>query len=931
MSTRPERHLVAALLAAALVAGCGGDPSNPTPPGAPASLAIHAGNGQSAAAGSPVAVNPTVVLRDAQGQAVSGKLVTFAVESGGGTIGVAGLYTDQDGRASPGQWTLGVTVGTQTLSATYTGLPKVTFSATATAGGQEETLLTQTVPTSGGTLTVNRPGSALNGAALKLEGGALAAGGTITLSEASTAGLSIPSGMTVVGPALGIVAPAGRLQAAATVRLPMTPMAGKVMMVGFADPATGQVTVLPTLRQEAGAITALLPSLNGGSISAGQRSGALHSTARMADPQSLTFMLAINEELLDKDFDSGYRPGVDDWDFPRMAIADLAFLKRPDEASQPFAVVDDGMVTTSIWYYVNRRKQGAPQLNGSTQLFAQQPLSSRYGIRWAALAEQDVPRLTQTGGLMITEWDEWVTDDRGRFQWLQFQGIKGLLLTTFNRPVPVVLIDTDDPDEFNAESHPMAIAYRTVGNTLYLAWPGSPGTAITVQFTEQGMTPFLLPNKNGTATMVNAIGGIHYVNVIDDAKLASQWSRVANQTIGDAEGWPVPELHWEKAALDTAKVYLLDEMQHWWQCAQCPEKVPTPAQLPSTASHVQRFKAVDIGDGGGTPELSQGFSSVRLSAEDTFDDDERLDRKGFVIFHPVEADSWAGTAIGWLDWRTVAYRKLELKPSVDEITFSKDTTITLSVTPSETPPAGTRFRWLLRTADSQDSVETTVASHTRDLEADTEGWLIFSALEGTHKRPIARDSIEIGGSEAIPYWRFQTALDVDDLFGDDDEGSGDEADMIKRMIAAPGAAMLAIENDVLQLRVRRSGVWPMEAPGPYNASTEWRMILGPASPQNHALGPFFAAWSTSSWSQTSTSLDAGTITSQSILGTTSYSVKDAGNQTGPAGGVRATATRSGTAMTGQISFWIWWVDGETGEVQGGPEAFRIAFTAVRMK
>jgi hypothetical protein len=124
---------------------------------------------------------------------------------------------------------------------------------------------------------------------------------------------------------------------------------------------------------------------------------------------------------------------------------------------------------------------------------------------------------------------------------------------------------------------------------VYITTPMEAGREIAVKFSEQGgMEPFDLRLKNGLLVNIKAIAGVHYVNVIDDAKLAAQWTRVANGTIGDAEGWPTPELHWEKDKLDTAKVYLLDELQHWWECAQCPDLVPRPDQLPASASHVQR-------------------------------------------------------------------------------------------------------------------------------------------------------------------------------------------------------------------------------------------------------------------------------------------------------------------------------------------------------
>ncbi len=935
LSSSPGRDSLLGLLALA-AAACGGDSStNPDPGGDPASVAIHVGNNQSAAVGTAVAVDPAVVVKDADGNTLQGVRVSFAVESGGGSVVSATASTSQNGVASSGRWTLGPTSGAQTLSATVAGLPKVTFSATATSGGGSgQEILTQTITTGGGTISINRPGSQLNGVRLQFDAGALGAAAVVTITEESLAGYNLSAGMTALTPGIGVSSTAGRLDAGVSIRFPATPQTGKILMVGYADPVSKRVTAIPTLKQDATSITALVPSLDASGTAGVQIAGSLMSGSRMDEPKSLMFLLAINEELLNRDFDTGFRPGADDWDFPRMAIADLAFLKRPGQASMPFAAVDDGMVTTSLWYFVNRRAASG-SLHGSMQLLPQQPLSSRYGIRWAALAEKDVPPISQTGGLLIREWNDWATDDRGRFQWLQFQGIKAMMLTTFNRPVPVVLLETDNPDEFNSEAHPMAIAYRTAGNTLYLAWPGSPGSEIQVQFSEQGMTPFLLPNQNGTANMVRAIGGIHYVNVIDDSKLAAQWTRVANRTIGDAEGWPTPKFHWEKAELDTARVFLLDTLQMWWQCSQCPSRVSRPAQLPQSASNVQRFRGVRNLGAGGSPNLSASFSSIRLSADGVFEGEQRLNRHGFLVQHPVEEDGFVGIAIGWLDWQTVVFRKLELEPSVPAIEFSQDTTVTVVVTPSETPPSGTRYRWLLRTSDSQDSVETTVPTHTRDLEAGTDGWLIFSALEGEHRRPVARDSIRIESGGPVPYWRLTAVSDADELLDDDEvEGSGEVYMMLQRMVAAPGSAIISIEDGpdgkTLYLRVRRSGTWPDGAPGPFNGSSEWRMVLGPGAPQTYPLGPYFSAWRPGSWSQTTSDLSSGNVLGQNILGMASYNVHNAGTQTGPAGGVRINATRNGTVMSGALEFWIWFVDYDD-DIVGQAEGYPFPFTAVRMQ
>lgn len=937
------------LLSLVTIWGCGGDggtgpDQKPTP--TPASIAVHAGSGQSAAVNTAVATAPAVVVRDAQGRAVAGVRVTFTVEQGGGSIGSANPTTDQGGVATAGQWMLGPAPGPQKLSATVAGLPRVTFEATATAASDASGLVTQPVGVGGGVVTVASPGSQLDGVRLSFDAGALAGAVPVTLSEVPVSSLTIPAGMVALTPGLGISAAATtRLGAGATVRFPVPASESRLLMVGFADPGTGRLTLLPTVRREQGALTALLPSVSAAGVGDARMSTAPLLNASLAaatslglqdTPGSVTLLLAINPELLDRDFDSGYRPGADDWDFPRMAIADLPFLRSTGGAAPSFAVADDGLVSTSLWYYANRRKQGGAQLNGLTQLLPGQPMSSRAGIRWAALAEKDVPSFNQVGGLLVREWNEWATDDRGRFLWLQFQGIKAMMLTTFERPVPVVLLDTDNPDEFNADAHPLAIAYRTVGNTLYLAWPGSPGQPIQAQFSEQGMTPFTLSNPNGTAITVRAIGGVHYVNVVDEGKLAAQWPRVAAGTIGDAEGWPTPKLHWEKAELDTARVYLLDELQMWWQCAQCVEKVPRPSQLPATASHVQRFRYIGIPPGE-SPALSGSFSSMKLGADDAFKGSEKIARKGFLVQHPVQSDDFVGTAVGWLDWQSVVFRKLELEPSVQEIEASQDTTITITVTPSEAPPTGTRYRWLLRTDDVQDSVETTVPTHTRDIEGGTEGWLVFSALEGEHKRPIARDSIKVGGDGPVAAWRILTLGDPDEIF-DEAEGSGNEVALLRRLIQAPTSGLITIEEvdgeKALRLRVKRSGSWSQDdccqLPA-FNSGAERLMPLGFIPARSHPVGPFFSGWGTSYWEQSSNSLDAGTVTGQYAMGTASYPIKDAGSQVGPAGGIRISATRNGTMMTGELRIYIWFIDEESGEVEEDADIYRLPFTAVRMR
>jgi hypothetical protein len=97
--------------------------------GPAASLTISAGDNQTAAAGTPVAVAPAVLVQDANGNAKSGVTVTFTVASGGGSVTGASAISNASGVATVGSWTIG-SLGGNTLVASTPGASSVTFHAT---------------------------------------------------------------------------------------------------------------------------------------------------------------------------------------------------------------------------------------------------------------------------------------------------------------------------------------------------------------------------------------------------------------------------------------------------------------------------------------------------------------------------------------------------------------------------------------------------------------------------------------------------------------------------------------------------------------------------------------------------------------------------------------------------------------------------------
>jgi adhesin/invasin len=131
---RLARTRLALVAGAVLAVACSSSSEPKIPPKdlVPATLTSDVSGTFTAVAGSTIATPLSVTVTNKAGEPLDTVLVTFAVTSGGGTLGSTTVRTTA-GKAST-TWTLGPTVGTQTVTATVGTLAPVTFTANATVG-----------------------------------------------------------------------------------------------------------------------------------------------------------------------------------------------------------------------------------------------------------------------------------------------------------------------------------------------------------------------------------------------------------------------------------------------------------------------------------------------------------------------------------------------------------------------------------------------------------------------------------------------------------------------------------------------------------------------------------------------------------------------------------------------------------------------------
>ena len=170
----------------------------------PTAVAVATGNTQTGPAGSPLAQPVTFRVTAADNQADVGVPVSFAIASGGGSLGASTGTTDANGLVAV-TWTLGATAGPQSMTATVAGLTPATATATATVA-----LGTIALSVPGGLVGIGASQQAQ--AVVTLTPPAPAGGVTVTVTSDSTKYVTVQGSGTIniaAGATVGTVLLAG--------------------------------------------------------------------------------------------------------------------------------------------------------------------------------------------------------------------------------------------------------------------------------------------------------------------------------------------------------------------------------------------------------------------------------------------------------------------------------------------------------------------------------------------------------------------------------------------------------------------------------------------------------------------------------------------------------------------------------------------------
>ena len=610
-----------------------------------------------------------------------------------------------------------------------------------------DTLLTNaSIPPSGGTITVSKSGDPLNGLTMTVPSGAFSGALKVTIGSSSNKNLPTANGIAPISPVVHVVTSAGGYaKGAITFKIPATVATNTFPVVVLYDSATKTIEPMTTIAYDGSSVTAITGHLSQPSILSptaarvAGRSAPMAGGAAAGGPDSLFIafgVYAIPYSVLNQDWDTHFRPGVNDWEMPATAT----------EGAPGSTLL--GVAATELWYF-NSRASSTP-LNGRFPAIKNAPLSDTIGFHWTSLIDYLVDN--QINSYLSSAYDS-VTHGHANRDSLQFDQIRAsFALPSLNGGVPLpVFVDLQSP---LVQSYYYLIAYRATGNRIYVADPVSPGdSSLFLQLVAGGMTPYQNPiYKQGVsfnAPLATSLG-----LAIPLAPLASSYADAAAGTVGTSL-FPTSGFYsWSGQLYDT--MYVVDTLRFWAQCARCQYGFtttlsPAPSANVESSYNIYRISGGLVTDSNG----ALGSNGLLLSNASFTPGTQATFGVPLASADAAGAVKSSGGKARWLDWQQITITNLQGTVALPTggILVNDPDTLQVSFQPNLLP-ANVAYQWSFGDSTPTVTVQNNAAVQHSFAKAGTLTTTV-QVIDNRNNQVIARVDTTINPAN-VELWQIQS-------------------------------------------------------------------------------------------------------------------------------------------------------------------------------
>ncbi len=373
-----------------------------------------------------------------------------------------------------------------------------------------------TIDASGGTIEVSKPGDPMDGFVIDVPPQAYTDGRTFKVSSAPITKQTFGSDINPVSPLITVDNGGGYSEEPLYIRVPVKVPEDSFAMGFLYDEKSRQLEGVPLIGIDAESVTIATRHF------------------------SSFFISMLKKAMLKKDIDSGFRPGIDDWQFPNAG----SYISSGGHC--------EGQSTSAMWYYCTQPDgkdmclYGRYDNNGNTPATPALWQDDSLGYRFCSVVQEEDRAFKDT-----TFEDFW--DNLGGVGWKQVNNgwqrydVPGIGDEATYNLFAYSILATGEPQEVIIRSkagggHSM-IVYKIVGNALYIADPNYPGNTDRkiIFYADDGK--FKPYNSGANKKDIDAGKGKAYEIIMYAAKsavvpwnkIAQRWGEFKAATIGNTK------------------------------------------------------------------------------------------------------------------------------------------------------------------------------------------------------------------------------------------------------------------------------------------------------------------------------------------------------------------------------------------------------------
>lgn len=374
--------------------------------------------------------------------------------------------------------------------------------------GAATTLATQQVNTSGGAIIINKPNDPLNGLELDIPSGSYTNSRQFTISSSQVTTHTFGANFNPISPLITVDNGGGYSNEIMSVKIPVKIPSGHFAMGFIYDDQTGRLEGLPTVAQDTNSITIAT------------RHFSKQTTSRVSQGLGrLSFIISsIDATLLNKDIDTLFRPGIDDWQFTNYG----SYIAPGGHCA--------GQSMGALWYFYEQPDGANLTLYGRYDNNGDQPPTSglwqddSLGYRFSSVLQKS----SDWDGLARKFTKQIVTlYDTNTWRLFAYS----MLLT--GQPQMTEIWNTTI-----GGGHAMVV-YRIFQGKLYVSDPNYPAdTGRGIEYSNGKFTPYnsganATDIANGNGKAYDLIAYLAVTAVIDWDNIGTHWTELKGKTIGN--------------------------------------------------------------------------------------------------------------------------------------------------------------------------------------------------------------------------------------------------------------------------------------------------------------------------------------------------------------------------------------------------------------